>query len=170
VPFKEFDGTVLHWALSEGCIQTSYAPDMKGSLAEFQAALAAWDEQSCSELCFTAPVESTVPADDFSQRRLHLVSGAPEGSDGNKVQSVLTLRLSTGRILQGVIHVNTALPGEVTRGDWLAAVGKALGMGTPAAGVDSVLSPERPQPRTALTEPDTESFCRLYGRPTFCGD
>jgi hypothetical protein len=86
------------------------------------------------------------------------------------VRSVLTLRLSTGRILQGVIHVNTALPGEVTRGDWLAAVGKALGMGTPAAGVDSVLSPERPQPRTALTERDLESFCRLYGRPTFCGD
>jgi hypothetical protein len=49
-------------------------------------------------------------------------------------------------------------------------VGKALGLAPPATGVDSVLSRERPQPRTALTERDIESVCRLYGRPTFCGD
>lgn len=173
VPFKEQDGKVLHWVLSEGCIQTSYAPDMKGSVAEFEAALAAWDEQSCSELCFTAPVESTVPAEDFSQKRLHLVSGAPEGvtgTTGYKVQSALTFRRSTGRILQSVIYVNTAVAGEVTRGDWLAAVGKALGLATPEVDVDSVLSREQPQPRTALTERDVESVCRLYGRPPFCGD
>jgi hypothetical protein len=170
VPFKDFDGVVAHWALSGGCIQTSYAPDMKGSLAEFEAALAAWDEQSCSDLCFTAPVESTVPADDISQRRVHLVSGRPSGTEGYKVQTTLTLRLSTGRLLQSVIYVNTAEPGEVTRGDWLTAVGKALGVGTPAAGVDSVMTREQPQPRTALTERDIETFCRLYGRPTFCGN
>lgn len=50
------------------------------------------------------------------------------------------------------------------------AHGRALGLGTPAPGVDSVLGPERPQPRTAPTGRDVESFCRLYGRPTFCGD
>ncbi|REG30719.1 hypothetical protein ATI61_106188 [Archangium gephyra] len=170
VPFKDFDGVVAHWALSGGCIQTSYAPDMKDALPEFQAALAAWDEQSCSDLCFSAPVESTVPADDTSQRRVHLVSGRPPGVEGYKVQTTLTLRLSTGRLLQSVIYVDTARAGEVSRGDWLTAVGKALGMGTPAAGVDSVMTREQPQPRTALTGKDLETFCRLYGRPTFCGN
>jgi hypothetical protein len=170
VPFQEYDGVVAHWALSGGCIQTSYAPDMKDALPEFEAALAAWDEQGCSDLCFTAPVESTLPVDDASQRRVHLVSGRPEGTAGYKVQTTLTLRLSTGRILRSVIHVNTAEPGAVTRGDWLAAVGKALAIGTPAAGVDSVMTREQPQPRTALTGKDLETFCRLYGRPTFCGN
>ncbi|HYO66384.1 MAG TPA: hypothetical protein VEU33_09905 [Archangium sp.] len=170
VPFKDFNGVVAHWGLSGGCIQTSYAPDMKDSLEAFEAALAAWDEQPCSDLCFTAPVESTVPADDTSRRRVHLVSGRTPGTEGYKVQTTLTFRLSTGRILQSVIYVDTARPGEVTRGDWLTAVGKAVGMGTPAAGVDSVMSREQPQPRTALTGKDTETFCRLYGRPTFCGN
>ncbi|HEX5748065.1 MAG TPA: hypothetical protein VFZ09_17620 [Archangium sp.] len=170
VPFKELSGVVAHWALSAGCIQTSYAPDMKDALPEFEAALAAWDAQACSDLCFTAPVESTVPAEDSSQRRVHLVSGRPAGVEGYKVQTTLTLRLSTGRLLQSVIYVDTAAPGAVTRGDWLTAVGKALGIGTPAEGVDSVMSREQPQPRTALTGKDIETFCRLYGRPTFCGN
>lgn len=170
VPFTEMEGKVLHWALSEGCIQTSYAPEMQGALAEFEAALAAWDAQSCGELCFTAPIESTLPGEDYSLRRLHLVSGEPEGSDGNKIQSILTFRRSTGRIIHGAIHVSPTRPGVLSRGDWVAVVGKALGLGTPAPGTDSVLSPERPQPRTAPTERDIESFCRLYGRPTFCGD
>ncbi|WNG62374.1 hypothetical protein F0U59_52515 [Archangium gephyra] len=170
VPFRELNEVVAHWALSEGCIQTSYAPDMKDAREEFEAALAAWDEQTCSDLCFSAPVESTVPVDDTTQRRVHLVSGRPPGTEGSKVQTALTFSMSTGRILQSVIYVNTAEPGEVTRGDWLMGVGKALGMGTPAAGVDSVMSREQPQPRTALTGKDLETFCRLYGRPTFCGN
>jgi hypothetical protein len=170
VQFTELQGSVVHWALSEGCIQTSYAPDMQEALPAFQAALSAWDSQACSDLCFTAPVVSTVSPDDFSQRRLHLVSGVPEGSDGQKAQAILTFRVSTGRIVQGVIYVNPHQPGTLSSGDWLAVVGRALGLGTAATGVDSVLSPQRPQPRTALTERDVESFCRLYGQPTFCGD
>jgi hypothetical protein len=66
--------------------------------------------------------------------------------------------------------VSPTRPGVLSRGDWVAVVGRALGLGTPAPGTDSVLSPERPQPRTAPTARDVESFCRLYGRPTFCRD
>ncbi len=171
VPFTELNERVVHWALSEGCIQTSYAPQMQGSLGEFQAALAAWDEQTCGDLCFTAPIESTLPGEDYSLRRLHLVSGEPaEGSDGSKVQSILTFRTSSGRVVHGAIYVNPARPGVLSRGDWVAAVGKARGLGTVGREVDSVMNFERPQPRTAPTALDLESFCRLYGRPTFCGD
>jgi hypothetical protein len=170
VPFNEADGTVIHWALSEGCIPTSYAPDMEAALPEFQAALKAWDDQACSDLCFTAPTLSTVPLDDLSQRRIHLISGVPPGGDGHKAKATLTFFMPGGRMVKSVIYVDPAHPATLSSGDWLAQVGKSLGLSAPDTDVDSVLTWEQPQPRTALTARDIESFCRLYGRPTYCGD
>lgn len=170
-------GGIEYWSLEPGCIAITYQPDLDAAqVAHLEAAVSAFDDVACSQLCLESPVAQ---AFDPAQLDLDLLNAL--ASLGRRIHFMVDRRaLANG----GLTEVNTDAQSSVMlgafvflpetpadplqRGDFVQLLGATLGLGGAASGVDSVMSPERPQPRSLPTALDAALLCELYGDDPLC--
>ena len=151
-------GEPLHWR-SDRCIDVTYAALSAAQVADLEYALDAWSAVGCRSLCFYGPVESDASLKG-ADGRLHVTT-----TTHFPASSTVVYFESSGRIRGALIDLTEAQG----RGELVRQLGLDLGLGKPAAGVDSVLAPSYPIGDTTVpTASDAEALCALYGRPPLC--
>lgn len=152
-------GLVLHWHLQGDCVATRFDPALEHRAADLQAALDAWSEISCSQLCF-APLLGGAP--DDTERAVYFQLDPVADVDAS-----VTARFAapTGRLWRVEVLLADPPDGDDDMGDLLWSVGRALGLASPPRSIDSAMNGTRDAP----TEADVEAVCTLYGEAPLCG-
>ncbi len=112
VPFETADsGTTVHWPQPATCIATSYHSNIADRLDAIRAALKAWQDVSCSQICFEDPIQlDEEPDTSIHERRIHFVTEAPLGfSPGESRNSETTINFEefpdTGWIVRAIVRI-----------------------------------------------------------------
>lgn len=158
----------IHWALSPGCIPTSYSADLAPQAALLTAAVKAVNDIDCATLCLDPPQQRDDEPDlKRAERRIHFQLGPVSGDD--TVFTTVYYEVTTGRILIATANIASAdVAKMLTAGDVLHLLGSAVGLEKVADGVDSVMADS--SSASALTTADREALCTLYGTSSYCGD
>jgi hypothetical protein len=169
VPFQPGpQGPVVHWVLS-GCVATSYTSSLAVRAADIAAAVKAWDDVACSELCLEPPRVSEADPDlDRGERRLHFRSEKPLSS--SPAVATVNFEPATGRIFTAVASIDPQQQGSLSKTDLMQLVGLGVGLATvpPGGSIESVMA--LGSAAKAPTAADRTAICKLYGRPSYCGD
>jgi hypothetical protein len=168
VPFQPSpEGPVVHWILSQGCVATSYTKSLASRAADIAAAVKAWDDIACNELCLEAPVENEVDPDlAWAERRLHFKTEKPPSSPA---MTTVHFESPTGRIFIAVASIDPDHTDKLTRADLLQLVGLGIGLATmPPGTTKSVMTVGSGEKEP--TADDETAICKLYGKPSYCGD
>ncbi|MBI5499964.1 MAG: hypothetical protein HY907_06955 [Deltaproteobacteria bacterium] len=160
-----YAGQPLHWTMEQGCIAVSYAAAVASRAADIRAALDAWDDNSCSRLCFGTPAPGEeLPDYARAERRLHF--GTREEPPGTH-SFTYVFENATCRVLGAEVQLDPSALSSLSRAELVHLVGRALGLGAPPPGTDSVMAGNGAEEPSAL---DDQAMCALYGDPSFCGD
>ncbi len=158
-------GPALHWPMSLGCIRVTYQPALEPNLGEVTAALDAWDDLTCSRLCFGTPSPAQQPPPTMCHAHvLHFTTDHAGFNEQIVVGSSLTFDEYSGVLFSAVVSMRDVSVGAK---NLAGAVGRALGLASPTE-ADSVLN--HTHDATAPTVADEESMCAIYGRPKYCDD
>ena len=180
VPFATLgSGRTVHWAIKSGCIATSYDSGLSARADAIRVGLNAWENVSCSEICFDDPFETPL-VPELREQRIHFAIDElePEFLRVNAVTiAQFEIRPDTGRITNVLIRIrSTDDPNyDATVGledsDFIRLVGFALGLATPSEPSNSIMTDATvPRSIVALTPEDEAAVCSLYGTPSYCGD
>ena len=152
-------GKPLRWH-TDACIPVTYEPGLETEAAQLEAALAAWTAQSCTSLCFELP-RLAMAGDPAYRLHLRLRGAGDEVPPSTIAFNSATYDDKTGGILFADLVI---APGaQLTPGDWLGQVGRAIGFNRAAPGTDSALeSGAIGSSRTALGAIDLQSVCANY--------
>jgi len=161
-------GLVVHWPLKPGCVAVSYTADVAQLAALIDQGSHAWSDVGCSDLCLEPPQhDDNVPEFHRRERRIHIRSGTP-GDPTAPAQTDLIFEQTTGRIMKAEILVDVTKLDKLQDHHWLPLLGMALGLKTADAKMDSVMASGWQM--TSLTQSDEVALCKLYGKPSYCGD
>jgi hypothetical protein len=153
VGFQRFDDVVTRWGAIT-CIPVAVDPALTTFEPEIAAALGAWSDFECTDLCFAR-------VDSIAGGGIEIRSGAGAETTG---RVSLEFNVRSGAVQHGVIE---AVPGhpDFTPRLFSYWVGLALGLSS-SAGVDSMLDITRVRDGvlTMPTALDEAAVCALYRR------
>lgn len=168
VSILSFNGALVHWPLSLGCIDVTYGPEVAELAAEVAQAVEVLNAIACSSLCLEAPRREGGFSSRTARHRIHFDLLAQPPSDPD-VQSSINFQTDTGRVQTVQIGFAPATLTDLPAEEVLRAMMQALGLYASASpGVDTIL--DRASFATTPTAADIETLCTVYGSPPLCGD
>ncbi len=173
VPFQIVGNRPLHWPLEAGCIATSYHSNIADRVDAITAALQAWEDISCSQICFEDLVQrDDAPDVPSAERRIHFYVGDISVGDVPALTELKhETKPNTGWILNAHVIIRSKDdPKYEPISDllFLTYVGFAIGLETTFETEDSIMSVLRSS--ETITTNDETAVCTLYGTPSYCGD
>ena len=158
---RDETGLVKHWGLQDGCLPVRFDPQLEHRGDELQRALEVWEGVECSQICFgpllggeLAPLGESTPGIYF----------VPKTSGDGPVAVNVVTDSPSGRLVRVEIRVGEPARGAEGLDDLYWGVGRALGLGSPSAGIESLLNGGQ----TAPTSADKATLCLLYGEAPLC--
>ncbi len=169
VPFTLESGTdiPLHWMTDGGPIEITYSSEFTGDRVDPRIVDGSWDSHSCAIDLF-GPVTSNpvAPEIERAERRIHFQLTQLSGPRAN---TQVFYERGTGRILSATIDIDPDFASSIRKGELLALLGLAVGLGAAPVGADSVMAPDSSLDTESTL--DVEAFCVLYGTAgSYCGD
>jgi hypothetical protein len=152
------EGFLLHWA-GTACVATSYASGLAEYADDIAAAVDAWGQIACMELCLLSPTQNDQEPDtERAERGIHFaVLGA---SDDGISRFQVTYEMTTGRLVNVVHFLRLDGPDDLTIETFVRAVGYGLGLDIPrglsVAEGDTVIEDAR------------TTICAVYGSSPLC--
>ncbi len=163
-------GVIIHWTTEENCITVTYHSGLEEKLVMIQAALDAWNQISCSTLCFGIPSLQKIPFDpSTAERHLHLTTDKLSDKD-IIITTSLTYDNDNGRLFNAILEINTTHLQNLTPADLTHHIGLAVPLSAVTGDIDSIMAIPIHASLNKPTSNDQKSICRLYGQDPYCRD